>query len=180
MKTFNPTMVWFYQDNSRRDRYKRSWSFNPTMVWFYPETITSLIEIIVFLSIPLWSDFIIDQKDLVHRYPFYFQSHYGLILSVKQAEVTSITLLTSAFQSHYGLILSDKYKYPYKSLYQLSIPLWSDFIQWRGWNPIRTFNAFNPTMVWFYLLPVQLSNLITFHSFNPTMVWFYQTQGVPR
>ena len=59
VKTFNPTMVWFYPVVPRfrlRSRFRTP--FNPTMVWFYQlEYEVESVEQ-SFLSIPLWSDFI--------------------------------------------------------------------------------------------------------------------------
>ncbi len=127
------------------------------------------------LSIPLWSDFILTYDDLINLTNFspfnptmvwfylllriyceftdtmFFQSHYGLILSVgheSTAKLLSkllnafnptmvwfyhIWLVTSclditAFQSHYGLILSKMQ---------------------RQKNSTNS-TTFNPTMVWFY------------------------------
>ncbi len=79
-KTFNPTMVWFYQSASchePRHSVRLSiplWSdfidglgkvilieirtFNPTMVWFYLQKPIRSLQMHEVLSIPLWSDFI--------------------------------------------------------------------------------------------------------------------------
>ena len=58
----------------------------------------------------------------------------------------------------------------------LSIPLWSDFIEFLFCDHQFDPSTFNPTMVWFYLIKLwfYFSYLITF---NPTMVWFYRLQN---
>ena len=55
---FNPTMVWFYQSVTYFGRRANIWTFNPTMVWFYLFGNLNLEQKSVYLSIPLWSDFI--------------------------------------------------------------------------------------------------------------------------
>ena len=125
--TFNPTMVWFYQGP------KPSWRARPG--W---------------LSIPLWSDFIVTLPYMLLRQRNTFQSHYGLILSRDSHDnrvlKTSLSIplwsdfiikeygdrlvKEKIFQSHYGLILSSKHFY----------------------IVCCTIVSFNPTMVWFYLL----------------------------
>ena len=77
-----------------------------------------------------------------------FQSHYGLILSFN---IPSFRRPCRSFQSHYGLILS-----PVNHRY---LPV--------------TQNAFNPTMVWFYLGRTVQNAEDGWFAFNPTMVWFY-------
>ena len=59
---------------------------------------------------------------------------------------------------------------------RLSIPLWSDFIEW--WQRFtarlnRGGTAFNPTMVWFYRSDSR-KHTVPQSAFNPTMVWFYR------
>ena len=61
--TFNPTMVWFYLNALPSTDSPLTFTFNPTMVWFYlkmrhPGWLSWVSE----LSIPLWSDFIIDNE----------------------------------------------------------------------------------------------------------------------
>ena len=122
------------------------------------------------------------------------------------------------FQSHYGLILSEKLReLKIKLKTELSIPLWSDFISFNRLSVHCYQNSFNPTMVWFYREPSQYVRRravrfqshyglilsaknfecfgeayfqshyglilswtlwktlqkLTEQSFNPTMVWFY-------
>ncbi len=61
--------------------------------------------------------------------------------------------IENSFQSHYGLILSKLINIRQKI----------------------SFIAFNPTMVWFYLVIAVYTKLIEiFMTFNPTMVWFYR------
>ena len=88
-----------------------------------------------------------------------------------------IVLLKSDFQSHYGLILSSALSGSLQGIFSsfnptmvwfylyrrefvwlcsptgtLSIPLWSDFIQYLLLQRLFLQVTFNPTMVWFYLL----------------------------
>ena len=102
-------------------------TFNPTMVWFYRKGVL--------------------RESIEHR--LYFQSHYGLILSWANLIEHILSLFafnptmvwfyraiccqkerwSYCFQSHYGLILSSlSYQVNYES-FNLSIPLWSDFIK---------------------------------------------------
>ena len=100
--TFNPTMVWFYREKHSRNLFRLA-SFNPTMVWFYHELPQTGDMTDAFLSIPLWSDFI-DVETILRKIGLmYFQSHYGLILSVHDVMPFAVA---RSFQSHYGLILS--------------------------------------------------------------------------
>ena len=167
------------------------------MVWFYPLTFKESPEAAMYLSIPLWSDFILYNVSSTSGSItlFNFQSHYGLILSkfktssvyisfppfnptmvwFYRLRVDVTTASATAFQSHYGLILSQ---------------IRECFVIVRG-------EPFNPTMVWFYrgtlrrgtgsprqfLLSIPLwSDFIATgkaarafieSAFNPTMVWFY-------
>ena len=102
------------------------------------------------LSIPFWSDFIMEKSEEFNNSNTCFQSHFGLILSSCDIEETPIIPYSfnpilvwfyrcshklcnkrfyENFQSHFGLILSFSTKY--KSIHW-SIP-------------------FNPILVWFYL-----------------------------
>ena len=56
----------------------------------------------------------------------------------------------NVFQSHYGLILSVKSDVVGQRFDELSIPLWSDFILSESGKDRQKLFAFNPTMVWFY------------------------------
>ena len=78
-------------------------SFNPILVWFYPSTLCEL---------PLSKDS--------------FQSHFGLILSIRL--LLMMSSCTSTFQSHFGLILS----------------------MWKTPHLNKLLLAFNPILVWFY------------------------------
>ncbi len=100
------------------------------------------------------------------------------------------------FQSHYGLILSQNSRFRRTAMDSLSIPLWSDFIEAAIPFIIPFSLAFNPTMVWFYLVEARIKLLdvngnfqshyglilskrailiLCYYAvtFNPTMVWFY-------
>ena len=80
LKTFNPTMVWFYLRYTSFSIAHYVNTFNPTMVWFYRLSSSNFFSA-VFLSIPLWSDFIDARHTNLNRVSSGFQSHYGLILS---------------------------------------------------------------------------------------------------
>ncbi len=120
------------------------------MVWFYLPAEWVIYRPRPSLSIPLWSDFIIPDKNKKTKAYLSFQSHYGLILSWLQRTFQWLEQCTS-----------------------LSIPLWSDFIAFPN-NAMRELEAFNPTMVWFYLTWDEEPQYLMFTAFNPTMVWFYQ------
>ena len=118
------------------------------MVWFYRLIwFCSCIRMHT-LSIPLWSDFITLVYNVLHLRSTFFQSHYGLILSL--------------FKHIYGIWKEISFNptmvwfYPavkrlvYRSKIKLSIPLWSDFIYKLWLISITIWRAFNPTMVWFY------------------------------
>ena len=51
------------------------------MVWFYRKSSISRSTYNLSLSIPLWSDFIGTKPVDYNHYIYFFQSHYGLILS---------------------------------------------------------------------------------------------------
>ena len=122
---FNPTMVWFYRLTGGLWRTLRHFSFNPTMVWFYlPHTLHKMRKLIAFNPTMVW---------------FY------RILSAISPHIDV------DFQSHYGLILSTIYYRKHRLQYDLSIPLWSDFIFCYDPPGAECWWAFNPTMVWFYL-----------------------------
>ena len=80
------------------------------------------IDSVATLSIPLWSDFI----------------HYSRRVVVD---------VFGVFQSHYGLILSRSVENSKRLVVVLSIPLWSDFIQMHKQDKLSFRPAFNPTMV---------------------------------
>ena len=83
---FNPTMVWFYR-TVVRIALNKYLTFNPTMVWFYLPLWELVSSPLSRLSIPLWSDFIRAKLFKFLSKLKYFQSHYGLILSVGRALV---------------------------------------------------------------------------------------------
>ncbi len=163
-------MVWFYLNRHLTFFPHNGHAFNPTMVWFYPQLTRQWMGRITLLSIPLWSDFIIVRSGATIDFYYDFQSHYGLILSstVKSCleqskESFNPTMVwfyhfnksndfyeAFGFQSHYGLILSHAWCDVARSLWYLSIPLWSDFIDYIFSQKILQMSTFNPTMVWFY------------------------------
>ncbi len=79
----------------------------------------------------------------------YFQSHFGLILSIEYFE----KLVERGFA--FNPILVWFYR-PSQStrtvpLWELSIPFWSDFIDMFSQKILQMSMAFNPILVWFYL-----------------------------
>ena len=118
------------------------------MVWFYRKFWSCFNRSGIFLSIPLWSDFIGLKKlvDELNRIAFNpTMVWFYQCLSIRHSPPVSL----------------------------LSIPLWSDFITVLRNKLRHTICAFNPTMVWFYLQACNSSSSATNKSFNPTMVWFY-------
>ena len=145
---FNPILVWFYLDkvyavdvsfpdfqshfglilsrfyNSELHEFHAA--FNPILVWFYPRCNWFCTDNWWVLSIPFWSDFILQLVLKIIMNSLYFQSHFGLILShcvLKIAllhhlsfnpilvwfyhpERGQVKLPEKSFQSHFGLILS--------------------------------------------------------------------------
>ena len=122
------------------------------------------------LSIPLWSDFINPQTCQIVDKVEIFQSHYGLILSIKKLSalqrdidlsiplwsdfifklVEECELEEESFQSHYGLILSSVIA----SLSSMSSSFQSHFGLILSRHAARGLpgnnKAFNPILVWFY------------------------------
>ena len=133
--TFNPILVWFYL-------YRKSWTgrwdtktFNPILVWFYLyDTLKDEIEFDdSFNPILVW--FYLDERDKRNSRTISFQSHFGLILSLSnQNEVFDFF---DDFQSHFGLILS---------IAEMMLRVFSE-------------SAFNPILVWFYLLTTARLNM---------------------
>ena len=98
-------MVWFYQGSDRQS-YKSFWQ----------------------LSIPLWSDFIEVMKvEITEIVDKFFQSHYGLILSL--ASLTAVFGSELAFNPTMVWFYQFTEKRWTSSTSLLSIPLWSDFIK---------------------------------------------------
>ena len=140
-------MVWFYLSNSLAsslslknfqshyglilslwccNRVRVECAFNPTMVWFYLPCNCVRVVIAYYLSIPLWSDFItflIFSRVLSMNF---FQSHYGLILSLYCWRPLEQPL-RSFNPTMVWFYLLFMYSIISISL-NLSIPLWYDFI----------------------------------------------------
>ena len=148
-------------------------TFNPILVWFYQRTKEKIVNGDRRLSIPFWSDFISGTAVGETQAYMNFQSHFGLILSVRAPLGycliihlsipfwSDFILLGSVycfhckvfFQSHFGLILSKtkadailRRLARFQSHFGLILSCCS--LPWR-----RSLHlSFNPTMVWFYLL----------------------------
>ena len=148
LRSFNPTMVWFYPGNSS-ERSTNCWLLRLLSIPLWSDFIQGSyfhrVLTMSGLSIPLWSDFILHLCFHLFTVHYYFQSHYGLILSM----LWKITASTSSvsFQSHYGLILS------------VIITV----------SPHTTLSPFNPTMVWFY--HVHCCRLHYFYWFLSIPLW---------
>ncbi len=146
-------------------------TFNPTMVWFYPGWVD--YEITVYqLSIPLWSDFISEMArerisrihtafnptmvwfylfDGVYTNPGTITFNPTMVWFYRFTTLMGLQrFIQINFQSHYGLILSGVSNTIIRKNTGLSIPLWSDFIDWMHLHPAVFQRSFNPTMVWFY------------------------------
>ena len=137
------------------------------------------------LSIPLWSDFIADVDGYCTKYDANkdFQSHYGLILSVRGEGWDNLNLAT--FQSHYGLILSALILTILSPLLPLIFQSHYGLILSADESKIieELRSPFNPTMVWFYRIKTKgfrSEERGKSSAFNPTMVWFYRLQRIPR
>ena len=104
MEPFNPTMVWFYLCK-RPSSFHQIYTFNPTMVWFYPaETLHRRArKTRTFNPTMVWFYPIDAVREWCETGEVAFQSHYGLILSLSKLSV-------------------------HVRFFDLSIPLWSDFI----------------------------------------------------
>ena len=106
------------------------------------------------LSIPFWSDFIgtwtLEEKYGVEAFNPILVWFYH-VLTIFANHVYFI------FQSHFGLILSLKSTSTVNGISSLSIPFWSDFIELRIWKTSTPKMAFNPILVWFYRASSSLS-----------------------
>ena len=91
----------------------------------------------------------------------FFQSHYGLILSLnlwcRNAAPSRLSIPLWSDFIEKATKCSRK-----QSEKELSIPLWSDFILQLSPKQTRSraVNPFNPTMVWFYLVSVKSKHII--------------------
>ena len=101
-------------------------AFNPTMVWFYQSTTKSTRVSQDTLSIPLWSDFISIIRWTLSGTNYFFQSHYGLILSQLLHTTTPLNYIT--FNPTMVWFYLDMMARLPDKIDSLSIPLWSDFI----------------------------------------------------
>ena len=148
-------------------------TFNPILVWFY--LFVDVESLNSFLSIPFWSDFISVRYAWITKKLKDFQSHFGLILSLKKIEAMKLgvkafnpilvwfypcsshtaQLFPKRFQSHFGLILSWAHGRSPCSLHCIDIL------------------TFNPILVWFYRSTAD-KPILRPVSFNPILVWFYR------
>ena len=145
------------------------------------------------LSIPFWSDFITLKVQEYAIKQDFFQSHFGLILSLDWGwGIRMRHLLSIPFWSDFIARRENSTNY-YK---RLSIPFWSDFISnTEAMSRIVSFSSFNPILVWFYhqkrsyarsrgdilsipfwsdFIKNERSDVLLPHpTFNPILVWFY-------
>ena len=142
-------MVWFYRDGKWDVKSVEVKLSIPLWSDFISDTDVHSILNDSWLSIPLWSDFIGIVREGVVLHCYNFQSHYGLILSLKSIN-TMICILPFN---------------PTMVWFYLSMPSQSSS---------SSKKAFNPTMVWFYQPELKKVYSKVLQTFNPTMVWFYQ------
>ena len=137
--------------------------FNPILVWFYREKSVSGNLRGQKLSIPFWSDFIFQFNDVLIPLIVFFQSHFGLILSIalevykymKSAAFNPILVWfyrlerdfeTSSFVKPFNPILVWFYHELLTHLQSvrlsLSIPFWSDFIHGRSIEHVNEYPHF--------------------------------------
>ena len=126
----------------------------------------------------------------------YFQSHFGLILSIPALfNIPALVLLSIPFwsdfiprgwegisfdayifQSHFGLILSPSSTHSTKSYEMLSIPFWSDFIVMVAVVDSESGAVFFQSHFGLILSKFSKALHKVFCSpFNPILVWFYLT-----
>ena len=107
-------------------------AFNPTMVWFYRERWDFMKDSSTSLSIPLWSDFILFSLQPCYHLYSTFQSHYGLILSIrKRIAPLSKSKTFNPTMVWFYRVNDDTVHH---RSFLLSIPLWSDFISQPTWH----------------------------------------------
>ena len=146
-------------------------SFNPTMVWFYPRGNWRAKEYISTLSIPLWSDFILYTQSGITIHSLPFQSHYGLILSL----IKCVTEIINCYPFNPTMVWFYLTTYRGSSSWaELSIPLWSDFIEQEYDMSGKSENGFQSHYGLILSITTydDLSEYLA--TFNPTMVWFYR------
>ncbi len=155
--TFNPTMVWFYLVEELRGEYKgiADVTFNPTMVWFYHESPFVYFTSVNITFNPTMVWFYPSSPSSFLKYLYFFQSHYGLILSHRTSRMQF--MLSWSFNPTMVWFYLLKFK---------SNPVWR--------------LAFNPTMVWFYQITRQNRFTVDVQAFNPTMVWFYRKWDIKK
>ena len=143
------------------------------MVWFYRRIWISCRLVSCSLSIPLWSDFIpfsVKNEDATENY---FQSHYGLILSLWKLCVAGhrIRAFNPTMVWFYHCCRTTRLftLRPFNPTMVWFYQKWRCVCQ----SPTSRLRAFNPTMVWFYHAVVFLIWDVVYVPFNPTMVWFY-------
>ena len=138
-------------------------AFNPTMVWFYRINSGGYDFYEKHLSIPLWSDFILQSVQSLRKNslqpfnPTMVWFYHCRIRSQIRTSVLSIPLWSDFIINeveHVGVkiflsiplwsdFIVQKYIELLSNLSELSIPLWSDFIERVRENPRRAFMPFH-------------------------------------
>ncbi len=149
---FNPILVWFYQLLSWQSRYLYRISFNPILVWFYLAT-----------------------NYILSKWISFFQSHFGLILSLQKHPANQEPQLP--FNPILVWFYQNNTENDTRFDRLLSIPFWSDFIKQLENLVIPTgyvFQSHFGLILSVLLLSLRLQLQL---SFNPILVWFYHVRG---
>ncbi len=154
----------------KKELEKRKQPFNPTMVWFYQDE--KLRDNFIEFCFQSHYGLILSLSQNTHNYHnCSFQSHYGLILSravafyKKNYNTLSIPLWSDFIARLKGAS---------RWITKLSIPLWSDFIKISEKDVKIGFGFFQSHygLILSSYLSV-ITQLYSCRAFNPTMVWFY-------
>ena len=127
-------MVWFYPASLTSEDVPEI-AFQSHYGLILSEDKLTPVLLILGLSIPLWSDFIKRWQEIVDTADKTFNPtmvwfYHKVLVEIEYHE--------EFFQSHYGLILSLWKMTTYRGSSSLSIPLWSDFIFWCEQGSRRT------------------------------------------
>ena len=189
-------MVWFYLTYGifPRTTLLGIQPFNPTMVWFYPSADDCIILKDFKLSIPLWSDFITKLLEKTTKELGNFQSHYGLILSYNTWEepYAKYTAFNPTMVWFYPKTIYMMFSINYQAFnptmvwfyhsqediltfwaLRLSIPLWSDFIEYEKRDEMEDKKCFQSHYGLILSKIIKDIQRELQSTFNPTMVWFY-------
>ncbi len=168
-------------------------AFNPILVWFYLEVFDVTNHYARILSIPFWSDFIRKPAFIISTCsysfnpilvwfyleyfwtlsvaPLYFQSHSGLILSVRLARESHPRESTfNPILVWFYLVLGEIRRYVDS---RLSIPFWSDFISTQKAISKRARKSFQSHSGLILSKSYWVFESKSSLPFNPILVWFY-------